>query len=95
MPRYFVCQDDQPVSTQFDHLGYYRCGTNEQSTFIEVTEDELSDLFGSSGSSQDFVDLLFTMQLSTEEHLLLMGAVALFFATCWAFSVIGRQINPR
>jgi hypothetical protein len=46
-------------------------------------------------SSVALYDLLFVPQLTQADSLLLASLIALLFATCWAYKIMGRQIGSK
>ncbi len=46
-------------------------------------------------SSVALYDLLFVPQLTQADSLLLSSLIALLFATCWTYKIMGRQIGSK
>jgi hypothetical protein len=60
------------------------------SDWISLTSEQLlADLPATS------LDILVNSQLVQADYLIIISAIALFYATCWGFNILGRQINPR
>jgi hypothetical protein len=81
----FTCPD----TAQFTVLsnGRLECVSSNSSTNSEwLVFDE---------SSVALYDLLFTPQLTQDDSLLLASLIALLFATCWSYKIMGRQIGTK
>lgn len=64
--------------------------------WINPTAEELAEYLSVDlADNGSIIDILFTPILSTNDYLILFSSVALYFATCWGFSTLGKAINPR
>lgn len=95
---YLICPDGSNFGVSSGSSTWVYCESGGDA-WLYPTEQELSDylLGAESPLSEDasIYNMLFEPQLTTEDYLTLYAAIALYFATCWCFNVIGKQINPR
>jgi hypothetical protein len=81
----FTCPDTAAFSVLSN--GRLKCVSNNGSS--------ISEWLPFDDSSVALYDLLFIPQLTQEDSLLLASLIALLFATCWAYKIMGRQIGSK
>lgn len=82
MDRFFVCPNLSVFTINNDNS--LSCTNNGASVWGETAEEPIS-----------YYDLIFTPQLSQSDFLMLSSIIAMYFATCWCYQIIGRQIGTK
>jgi len=99
--RFFVCPEGS--KNQDGHVSSWQlCSVNGEDSWIHLSHGQMAEYLNvelpepdPQVTVQTLIDVFFTPMLSLDDHLILFASVALYFATCWGFSTLGKAINPR